>query len=215
MNLLLILILNVMKQATNRISFLFTMVIFMSLILSACDDPDEIIGPEGPQGPEGEQGPEGPQGEQGPEGPPGTANVLYSEWTSFSLDEWSAAFSYFGQIRRTYTVESEDITSEILANGAVMAYVRFAGSFSSIQPLPVIGPITKTSEDQILNYILQLEKIIFSFHNLTNRDQDPGPIGSGNQYRYVIIPGGTTSLKTNYPDMDDYHAVMKFFGIDP
>jgi hypothetical protein len=210
-----------MKQTTHRISFLSIMVIFMSLVLSACDDPEEIIGPQGDQGPQGEQGPlgeqgpEGPQGDQGPEGPPGTANVLYSEWTAFSLTEWSEPVSYFGQMRRTYTVESEDITEEILENGAVMVYVRFVSTFSTIQPLPVIGPITKSTEDQVLNYYLQLEELIFLFHNLTNRDQDPGRIGSGNQYRYVIIPGGTTSFKKNYPDLNDYHAVMKYFDIDP
>ncbi len=26
---------------------------------------------------------------------------------------------------------------------------------------------------------------------------------------------GRTPLETNYPDMDDYHGEMKFFGIDP
>lgn len=210
-----------MKQTTKRISFLSTIVIFMSLILTACDEPEEIIGPQGDQGPQGEQGPqgdqgpEGAQGDPGPEGPPGTANVIYSEWTAFSSEVWTDAFTYFGQMRRTYTVDEENITSEILDSGAVMVYVRFGGTLNTIQPLPVIGPVTKSTEDQFLNYDLKLEKIIIIFHNLTNRDQDPGQIGSSNLYRYVIIPGGTSLLKTNYPDLDDYHAVMKFFDIDP
>jgi len=200
-----------MKRKRANHFFYLVLILGIGLITASCE-PDEQIGPQGPQG---EQGPQGAQGPEGPQGPEGTANVIYSEWTSFDLNNWSESFSYFGQIRRTYTINVESIDADIIASGSVLVYVRFAGTFSSIQPLPVIGPITKTSEDQFLNYIIETGKIVLGFHNLTNRDQDPGRIGSGNQYRYIIIPGGTPDLKSNALDFNDYQSVVKYFGVEP
>ena len=176
-------------------------------------------GPEGPQGPQGEQGPrgetgprgeqgarglQGPQGEQGPQGPlgpqgvqgePGTANVIYSEWINFNLNTWTASFTFFGQTRREYHIDVTEITAAILSSGTVMVYIRLQGTSGSIQPLPLIGPILSSTKDQILNFRLQTGKIVLEFHNSTDRDQDPGRFGTGNQYRYIIIPGGITAGK--------------------
>jgi hypothetical protein len=201
------------RKKVNHFLYL-ALVLAIGLVTASCE-PDEQIGPQGPQGEQGPQGAQGPEGPQGPEGAPGTANVIYSEWTNFDLNNWSEFLSYFGQIRRTYTINVESIDDDIFNSGTVLVYVRFAGTFSSIQPLPVIGPITTVTEDQVLNYIIQIGSIVLSLHNITNRDQDPGRIGSGNQYRYIIIPGGTPDLKSNTPDLSDYQSVIEFFGIEP
>ncbi len=195
--------------------FIYMALVLVIGLLTASCEPDEHIGPQGPQGEQGLQGAQGQEGPAGPQGQEGTANVLYSEWTEFDLNNWSEFFSYFGQIRRIYTINIESVDADIIASGSVLVYVRFAGAFSSIQPLPVIGPITKNSEDQILNYMIQTGEIVLSFHNLTNRDQDPGRIGSGNQYRYIIIPGGTPVFKSNALYLNDYPSVIKLFGIEP
>jgi hypothetical protein len=120
------------------------------------------------------------------------SKTYYSPWIPFELDNWSGSFVYFGQTRRTYTIPVDQIDAAILSGGTVKVYIRFAGTFNTIQPLPIIGPVTKTSEDQVVNFILQSGSIIIAFHNLTSRDQDPGRFGIGNQYRFVIIPGNTS-----------------------
>jgi hypothetical protein len=174
-------------------------------------------GPQGPQGPEGEQGPDGSSGEPGSQPPPGedgTVNVIYSEWIAFSLDNWTDPFGYYEQIRREFPVKVSEIDEEILLSGTVMVYVRFANTFENIQPLPVFGPITKSSEDQMLNYRLESGLIVMELHNLKNRDQDPGRISSLNEFRYIIIPGGTPALKMASPDLNDYYEVIRYYGIN-
>ena len=97
-----------------------------------------------------------------------------------------------------------------------MVYIRLQGTLGSIQPLPLIGPILSTNKDQILNYRLQTGKIVLEFHNSSiDRDQDPGRFGTGNQYRYIIIPGGTIVGKKSYFDLTDYFSVTKYFDITP
>jgi hypothetical protein len=184
-------------------------------------------GPQGEQGPQGEPGPEGPQGEQGPQGEPGpegpqgepgkdgTATVIYSDWTVFVLNNWTASLTYFGQTRREYPIAVEEIDADILNRGTVMVYVRFAGTSNRTQPLPIIGPILSTTREQVLNFHLRLGLIHIEFFNLIDRDLDPGRFASGNFYRYVIIPGGIESLKSATFDLNDYEGVMKHFGIDP
>lgn len=179
-------------------------------------------GCEGPAGPQGEIGPQGPQGSSGvqgvagEDGEDGTANVIYSEWINFELDNWSGSLTFFGQTRREYPIEELAIDSEIIEKGTVMVYARFGGTNARIQPLPIIGPITSTSRDQVLNFHIRLENIFIEFFNLVDRDLDPGRFGSSNQYRYIIIPGGVPAKAIgDYPDMNDYYAVMEYFGIDP
>jgi hypothetical protein len=99
--------------------------------------------------------------------------------------------------------------------GTVMVYVRFSGSSTRTQPLPVIGPIATTIRDQVLNFHLRLGHIYIEFYNLIDRGQDPGRFGSGNHFRYVIIPGGVESLKSTAPDLDDYDRVVEYFRIEP
>lgn len=145
------------------------------------------------------------------QGPPGTANVIYSEWTFFVAADWSSAFTFFGQTRREYPVDEPAVDAEILAHGTVMVYVRLVGTSTHVQPLPVIGPVTKTTAPQVLNYRLQSELIVLVFHDLDGV-ADPGAFGSGNAYRYVIIPGGMQVGLS--PDvLADYGAVREHFGI--
>lgn len=214
-------------ERSKKNLIVFSLVMLIMGFMSACGDPDEIEGPQGPrgeQGPQGVQGPQGPEGQQGepgPEGPkgeqgePGTANVIYSEWISFVLDNWTETLTFFGQTRREYPIQVEEIDKDILDHGTVMVYARFSGTNTRIQPLPVIGPILSSAREQVLNFHLRLGLIHIEFYNLTDRTLDPGRIGAGNHYRYVIIPGGVESLKSASLDLNNYERVMEHFGIDP
>ena len=153
-----------------------------------------LEGPQGPQGEQGEQGPEGPQGpqgeqgEQGPEGPPGTANVMYSAWIPFNTNNWKKV-TEFGRETQLFEITESLITNDILNSGLVYVYIKFGGA-PQPRPLPFTGYVLSTTKEQHLWYRLVLGKIVIVFHNL-NEETDPGTFGSGNQYRYIIIPGGT------------------------
>ena len=170
-------------------------------------------GDPGRQGQRGEKGDTGEQGLQGDKGDPGTANVIYSEWTTFDLNNWSESFIYFGQTRRDYPIDVDEIDADVINNGTVMVYVRFAGTITRIQPLPIIGPILSSARDQVLSFHIRLGLIHIDFYNLIERDLDPGRFGPGNQYRYVIIPGGTPTGRIAAPDLSDYEAVKRFYNI--
>lgn len=192
-------------------------VIFMLVIAlitgSGCEGP---AGPQGEIGPPGPQGSSGVQGVTGEDGEDGTANVIYSEWENFVLDNWSDSLSFFGQTKRQYPIKELAIDTKILDKGTVMVYVRFGDINARIQPLPIIGPINTISRDQVLNFNFRLEYIFIEFFNLIDRDLDPGRFGPGNQYRYIIIPGGVPAKAIgDYPDLNDYYAVIEYFGIDP
>jgi hypothetical protein len=173
-----------------------------------------VTGCEGPAGPQGLQGEQGDSGPQGPQGDRGTANVIYSDWINFDGQNWSDPFTFFGQTRRQYPIAETRIDTGILETGTVMVYVRFGGTFSQIQPLPIIQSVIKVT-NQFLGFHLQLGTIMLIFYDLNSTD-DPGVIGSGNSYRYVIIPGETPAkIIAKMPDLNDYYAVMNYFGIEP
>ncbi len=153
-------------------------------------------GPMGQEGPQGEQGPQGTQGEQGV---PGTANVMYSDWITFDVSVWKQV-TEFGRVTQLYEIQEERITEDLINTGVVMVYIRFGGS-SAPRSLPVTGYVTTSTKEQHIWYRLVTGKIILVFHNL-NDNINPGTFGSGNQYRYVIIPGGTfISYKDNGIDL--------------
>ncbi|MEX2513375.1 MAG: hypothetical protein WD398_10760 [Cyclobacteriaceae bacterium] len=60
-----------------------------------------------------------------------------------------------------------------------------------------------------------LTSIIIFFHNLIDRNLDPGRISSNNFYRYIIIPGGMPTARINAVDLEDYQAVTSYFNIEP
>lgn len=168
---------------------------------------------EGPDGPTGPEGPQGPQGEQGPEGPPGTANVIYSDWMAFDETNWNDPTSLGGATRREYHIPVSQITSEILSQGTVAVYIRFDTVEGRVFSLPLTLGLN-TSAEQNLDFELEEGTLIITFHNVEDNSTDPGTFGDVAQLRYVIIPGGTPA-KANPPNLDDYHAVIKYFNITP
>jgi hypothetical protein len=150
--------------------------------LAACGTTTQ--GPPGPPGADGEDGIAGPPGADGEDG---VANVIYSEWISFETANWSAPVDSFGFTERRYDVAVPQLDAAILDEGLVFVYVRFGNGFQFM--LPYVGAIT-TIRDQLLQHRVSAGQIRIVYANLTDRDIDPGTIGSGNVFRYVLVPGG-------------------------
>lgn len=152
---------------------------------------------------------EGPEGPRGPAGPAGTANVIYSEW--FNPDTWTSV-NYFGVAERQFTMSTPELTQEIIDNGAVLVYMRFAGIAPQINQLPV----TVADVNYRFLFRAQAGSITVAFYSVSNPGTDPGAIPSSNVVRYVLIPGGVldeiTQLNGSIDSMP-YGELCDLFGI--
>ena len=163
-------------------------------------------GPEGPTGPAGTQGPQGEQGTEGPEGPAGTANVINSEWITLSDLEAPSDTTFLSRTYNKWEISAPEITQEIIDQGVILVYFSLNGA---ILPLPTTfgggNPIYITFapfQPGILSILAQ------------NLDNTASNLNLAIQFRYIIIPNGMPA-KANLVDMNDYHAVMEYYGIDP
>ncbi|MBX2802518.1 MAG: hypothetical protein KTR31_32860 [Myxococcales bacterium] len=154
------------------------------------DGADGVPGDPGPQGP---AGPAGPAGADGEDGADGDAEILYSDW--FTAKEWGGA-DVFGIYTFTYDESVPEIDADILDEGLVLVYGRlsfYAKTFwdpDSIAQLPISVTYSAQGfwyEDswtfRATEGNLQLR--------MTNNENLYQFLPSGNEFRYVIIPGGT------------------------
>lgn len=146
--------------------------------------PPGNTGGTGPAGPAGPTGPQGPVGPQGPAGPAGTANVIYSSWMSFGSNWVDTNMVNIGDAKRAIQ-PAPSITTAILDNGAILAYMAFTGNVP-FYPLPRMN--TQIAGGVVYNFHPAVGKMIYYYTTFTGTN--PGFIlNSGYSFRYVLIPG--------------------------
>ena len=120
--------------------------------------------------------------ETGPAGLDGqNATVYYSDWVTPSAWLGAAGDWYFD-------VNAPDLTEDIVEKGVVLAYVWLAGDLydaTTVRPLPAYAVGANWSF-----LIHQYGKIEFT------SDMSLKPLTSGNKFRFIAIPGTTTTLKS-------------------
>ncbi|WP_212748421.1 hypothetical protein [Maribacter algarum] len=178
-------------------------------------------GEQGPAGPEGEQGdqgstgpqgPEGPEGPQGPQGNPGTANVIYSSWIPTELG------SNIVGTGQTFDIDFPEFSAAIHNTGTVLVYGRrIQAGGGQINTTTYVLPLILAANIQ--------QHYSFSIKNNPGRIRiaasslDGGSLGDATfieQYRYVVIPGGTPlSGKSTIPEYTkmSYEEIIAHFGI--
>jgi len=172
----------------------------LSLIMVCCSPEDGQDGAIGPRGEQGEQGEDGEQGE------PGTANVIYSEWTTLDFGE--------PPINETIVYDfimTDVVTQQIKDNGLVMvfgrsiigsAYRYFSLPYTRFQVSQYYEFELSENHDDILVWL---------------RSTDGGPIGQAylNEFRYVIVPGGIPAKGESYKDYRkmSYKEIVEHFNI--
>ena len=143
-------------------------------------------GPEGPVGPQGPQGPSGTPGTPGAPGAPGapgTANVIYSSW--LNSDPW-ADTTVGGSTCAIYRRTAVGVTQAILDNGVVLVYMKPASGTATFQ-LPFVFP---GAPPYNFNHFLYPGKVHIVASLTTGANLPGASLGTTNQFRYVIIPGG-------------------------
>ncbi|HSH45068.1 MAG TPA: hypothetical protein VK966_04390 [Longimicrobiales bacterium] len=165
------------------------------------------LGCEGSQGPAGPEGPQGEQGLEGAEGPPGTANVVYSDWVAISDLETSVDTVVLDRNYRKYDIPAPELTQEIMDQGAILVYYR-------LNEVALQLPITFGGPNSIYITYSPFQAGVISI--LSQRlDNTALGLNQNSEFRYILIPGGVAADQSMLPDLSDYDAVLRHYGIDP
>lgn len=200
-----------MKQ---RLFTIFNALVFTAtLIVASCSK-----GPAGETGAAGAQGPAGPAGNTGSQGAQGTANVVYSPWVNVTFAQ-VADTNWLGQI------PAVKLTDSILNRGEVKVYVNVGNDSTGGQfvlPLPVYEPYLFSVDNKPFTIIINPYFLTQSISLISNIDVSSYKDADGYnnfQFRYIIIPGGTTATpasvngKNNSINWNDYNQVKQFLGL--
>ncbi len=152
--------------------------------------PQGSPGPQGPQGVAGAQGATGPQGPVGPQGPAGTANVIYSSWVEPAAAAWRDTI-LSGSNYSINHINATSITTTILSQGTVLAYVRNKfGSNDGPFPLPYTQGFFSNNATGTISYLPAAGKMFYTCYRHDNFNPTIQP--TLREFRWVVIPGGVS-----------------------
>ncbi len=180
----------------------YYLVIAVIMILASCK--------KGDTGPEGPQGPAGTPGVSGPAGPAGAANVIYSEWLTVDYNAQTDPARYSANILAPKLVDS------ILTKGEIKVYFNYGTATNAdVVALPIFDPIYYTPALTLYPDFL-VGKIILTTNNATMGTYDENG-QKYYQYRYILIPGGTTAGRAangeKTIDWNNYKEVQQYLGL--
>jgi hypothetical protein len=175
----------------QKISVLLLMPLL--LLITSCGK-DGAIGPQGENGTTGSKGDKGDKGDPGPTGIPGTANV-----TQYSF----ALFTHNGsEVQKTFALSKADFEKSL-------SYVFVNPGNGFWYPLPG-GTVGGGNQ----------YRLYYNNPNATsttiNIDRVTGAGTETFTMRIIVIPAAkqiTASITHNQPDMKDYLAVAKYYGL--
>jgi hypothetical protein len=137
----------------------------------------------------------------------GTANVIYSSWTT--LDSAVRDTTIDGSDMKISHIDAPQLSQEILDQGVVNVYMEFS---DDVYPLPYTGYAGGASN--VMDFLPRLDKIFITRFTMDNS----ASVGfaSSLEFRYVIIPGGVAAKSKMSKDQIKkmpYEEVKKRFGI--
>lgn len=173
-------------------------------------------GDTGPAGAAGSQGPAGPAGGIGPKGDTGTANVIYSPWLNVTFMPGS-------DTNVIAKIPAPKLSDSILNTGEVKVYFN-AGSDAPggqfVLALPTYEPFLFTNNSAPITLIVNPYFTLDTISIISNFDISSSNDGTYNyfQFRYILIPGGTTGLPASIHNKDainwnDYNEVKKYLKL--
>jgi hypothetical protein len=162
-------------------------------------------------GPQGAQGPAGPQGAQGQQGVPGSAAASATVVNiTVPVSSWRAAgVGSPGALLQSGWFNSANITSGIMASGAVLVYYQVNSAPVVWQQLPIT--YYGSGVFQVIDVQYQQGQVQF-FLNQSNSNAPPLP-NSSLTFRVVAIPGITVAALKAQMDVSDFAVVQRAFNI--
>jgi hypothetical protein len=176
-----------MKTIKQFLALNFFLICFTSLLLIiSCSKPED--------------------GKDGAIGPAGYTNVIYSNWAN--LPATTTTITIDGTLGNTKSIAAPQLSQEILDQGTVLVYGRFADVTFTLPYVSNAGGSTNT-----LTFFPELNNIkLFRFkHDGTGGTS----ISSTILFRYILIPGGVTASKMtpiDYKKMT-YEEICNYLGI--
>lgn len=189
-----------MKRITTRISYVLLMVAAISFASCSKD------GTEGPKGEQGDQGAPGPAGPGGAQGEPGTANVIYSGWLDVAFE---AVVEAGDTVAFDAVIAVPKLTQEMLNTGEIKVYFNVGSAAESIVfPLPMT--------DLFYGLLISARFYPNEIYMMANFDASTG-LDENNQkvqqFRYILIPGGTAARTSKSINWNNYKEVQAYLGL--
>jgi len=189
-----------MRKTLQLLPFVLGMALITTIISCTKE------GPAGPAGATGPAGPQGPSGPAGPAGQTGTANVIYSDWldVTFQVQKNTNGDTLSWQ----GTITAAKLDANILSKGDIKVYVNLG---TAATPTVVSLPIDPFIWNAIISPVYQLGKITLigddNYSTFTSNNQ------KNLQYRYILIPGGTTARTGQQINWKNYKEVQAYLGL--
>ncbi|SDG72695.1 collagen-like triple helix repeat-containing protein [Chitinophaga filiformis] len=170
-------------------------------------------GAAGPKGDTGATGPAGPAGPKGADGEDATSGIIYSDWLDVEYEAVTEDTDTDGNGKLDTIffgahIEAEKLTDEILSTGDIKVFINtYSEAEKDIAPLPYTNPFSGAS----INASYSLKLITLIANGPFNTVTDNGV--KYQQYRYVLIPGGTEARKAAGIDWNDYKQVKAYLHL--
>src|ERR1019366_3986196 len=192
-----------MKQ--KNLAFPCILLVAVTMTIASCSK-----GPAGPAGATGTPGATGSNGTPGAAGATGAANVIYSPWLNVKF-QGTDTTGWFAQITATKLVDS------IINKGDVKVYLNVGSDSTNSQlifPLPITDILITGA---IINPFYQSQ--IINIVSTADVSSDSLRGYHYFQYRYILIPGGTTALPVSVNgtkksiNWNNYNEVKAYLGL--
>lgn len=185
-----------------------TFLLSLAVIIFSCGacSKDGAVGPAGATGPAGAAGPAGPTGATG------TANVIYSDWLDVAYDPITGDFDEDGKLDTAAfetAIAVDKLDNDILTTGEVKVYINLGTAAApDITPLPYFDVFAGYSINPSFsaNQIYMLATNSFQTYIGTDNAKHQ-------QYRYVLIPGGTAARTGKSVDWNNYSEVKAYLKL--
>ncbi len=192
-------------------------ILFLAItVLVASCSKEGPAGPAGAAGPAGPAGPAGAPGVPGAAGATGTANVIYSAWIDVKYNPVTQTTGgVIDTVAWVAEIPAPKLTNDILTKGEIKVYFN-AGTAAApnVFPLPLFDAFALTG---VFNVNLYYSVGLI---NLYSTDDASTFTDAGNkvwQYRYILIPGGTTARPApgaKTVDWNNYKEVQQYLGLN-
>jgi hypothetical protein len=197
-----------MRKTLQLLPFVLGMAL-ITVIISCSKE-----GPAGPAGAAGPAGPSGPSGPAGPAGQPGSANVIYSSWldVAFTAVKDTQTNGTIDTIAWTGRLNAAKLDTAILNRGEIKVYLN-AGTSTS----PFVTPLPLTDFAYYYLFIGSLNPYFspgrIDFLSTDDASTETFQGAKYYQYRYILIPGGTTARTAQKINWNNYKEVQAYLGL--
>ncbi|WP_262912204.1 collagen-like protein [Algoriphagus sp. AGSA1] len=163
--------------------------------------PSGSQGETGPQGPAGATGPQGPVGSQGPPGEDGNANVLLYEF---------GEQTFTNSLNLVLAIERESVDKSLI----LIYYNPASEAQTAWYQMPGMGP----GGTYHTRYFIYQSTVSPSAYTLGIRTvkADGSAYGTEVTYRKIkVVFAEASTILNGRVDLENYHAVMEYLGLEP